>query len=130
MKESSFQIIEQRILEIDYKTNSSFDFTQPVKVDYNINVNSEKKTQNSADVVIEIEIFKKKGFSEVPFYLTFKILGLFSWNSETNEEELEMLLNINAPAVLTSYARPFISQITLFSGYEPLIIPLINFTKK
>ena len=46
-----------------------------------------------------------------------------------NNKVLENLLNINAPAVLLSYIRGLISQITAFSGYPALIIPLINFAK-
>lgn len=43
---------------------------------------------------------------------------------------MEYVLNYNSPAIILSYLRPFISQITLFSGNPALTLPLINFAKE
>ncbi len=64
-----------------------------------------------------------------PFFISITQLGEFEYPSDLDRTDLENLLNINAPAVLLSYIRGLISQITAFSGYPALIIPLINFAK-
>ena len=53
--------------------------------------------------------------------------GIFNWKADEIDD---ILLEVNAPAVLIAYIRPIISQLTSFSGYPPLILPLINFTKR
>ena len=55
--------------------------------------------------------------------------GEFKWSENVDEKTLDILLNSNAPAILLSYIRPYISTITSGAGYPALILPLIDFTK-
>ena len=130
MIESNFQLTEQRIISFDYKTNKNFKFSGSLDLEYNINVNSTIVEDGIGVVTLDITVFKGKNFEEVPFIINISIEGVFNWIIDIKEEELKILLDENAPAILLSYIRPFISQITLFSGNPPLILPLINFTEK
>ncbi len=128
MNESKFQLREQRITKIKYNSNKNFDFDEPLSIDYDIKISQNSLEDGFGIVTLDVGIFNKKNFDEVPFVIEITIEGEFDWNSSIDGEELKMLLNVNAPAVLFSYLRPFISQITLFSGNPPLVLPLIDFT--
>lgn len=47
----------------------------------------------------------------------------------TEEFKLSDFPNINAPAIAFPYLRAFISNLTLQSGINPVILPSINFVK-
>ena len=128
MNESKFQLREQRITKIKYNSNKNFDFDEPLSIDYDIKISQNSLEDGFGIVTLDVGIFNKKNFDEVPFVIEITIEGEFDWNTSIDGEELNMLLNVNAPAVLFSYLRPFISQITLFSGNPPLVLPLIDFT--
>lgn len=66
--------------------------------------------------------------SEVGYELTVEYSSFF----ETDEEIIESFkssnfVTINAPAIAYPFLRSFISTITLNAGYEPALIPTINF---
>ncbi len=66
--------------------------------------------------------------SEVGYELTVEYSSFF----ETDEEIIESFkssnfVTINAPAIAYPFFRSFISTITLNAGYEPILIPTINF---
>lgn len=44
--------------------------------------------------------------------------------------DFDNLLQINAPTLLLSYARPIISSITAQAGMKPLNLPFFNFIKQ
>jgi len=66
--------------------------------------------------------------SEVGYELTVEYSSFF----ETDEEIIESFkgsnfVTINAPAIAYPFLRSFVSTITLNAGYEPVLIPTINF---
>ena len=66
-------------------------------------------------------------FARLFHVITTSIVGYFSWDEKIKEDDLINYLELNAPAVLFLYIRPFISNMTAYSGFSPLILPLINF---
>ena len=70
----------------------------------------------------------KESFFKLKSQFTEEII--FKKNNNFKDKKmLKGLLNVSAPAVLLSYIRGMISQVTAFSGYPALIIPLINFSE-
>jgi preprotein translocase subunit SecB len=72
--------------------------------------------------------FKAVISSEVGYELTVEYSSFF----ETDEEIIDSFkssnfVTINAPAIAYPFLRSFISTITLNAGYEPVLIPTINF---
>lgn len=66
---------------------------------------------------------------DLPFFISITQSGVFEYPKDIDKKMLKGLLNVSAPAVLLSYIRGMISQVTAFSGYPALIIPLINFSE-
>ena len=128
MKESFFRLRSQFTEEIIFKKNSDFkDRKIKLKVSHKLEIKNIDETSSS--VKLTFNIFTKEELEVSPFFISITQLGEFQYPSDLDKTDLENLLNINAPAVLLSYIRGLISQITAFSGYPALIIPLMNFAK-
>jgi preprotein translocase subunit SecB len=75
-------------------------------------------------VTFEIEIHDEH------FDLKMKAVFSFETDSAINESfKISDFPKINAPAIAFPYLRAYISNLTLQSGYEPIILPSINFVE-
>jgi len=128
MEKSKFQFKNQKITQVEFSVNNSFDRSHnEVQLEISMKEKHNKISTNRAISELEISVFKKEFNSQIPFYIRIIVEGEFKW--EENIDNSELLLKINAPALLLSYARSMITQLTVFAGFEPLIIPLVDFTK-
>lgn len=128
METSNFQFGTPKLLSVKYKLNENF--TPPETMPLNLSSSTtvkRAKDKRVAQVTLAIKVFDEEKFSESPFFIEIVMQGNFIW-SEDLEPKAKKLLSSNAPAILLSYMRPYISQLTIFSGYPPLILPLLNFT--
>lgn len=67
---------------------------------------------------------------DTEFDLTIEALFMFKIDEDITEEfKLSNFPKINAPAIAFPYLRAFVSNLTLQSGFEPVILPSINFVK-
>ena len=128
MKESFFKLRSQFTEEIIFKKNSDFK-DRKIKLKFSHRLEMKNIDEGSSNVILIFNIFTEEELAESPFFISITQSGKFEYPSNLDKNNLENLLNINAPAVLLSYIRGIISQITAFSGYPALIIPLMNFTK-
>ena len=128
MKESFFKLRSQFTEEIIFKKNSDFK-DRKIKLKFSHRLEIKNIDEGSSNVKLIFNIFTEEELAESPFIISITQSGKFEYPSNLDKNNLENLLNINAPAVLLSYIRGIISQITAFSGYPALIIPLMNFTK-
>lgn len=131
LKPSNFTIKNQRLVSLEYSLNPLFYPSGNVDLDVKAEPKiSLSKDQRQATVSLTLKVFKKEEIETKPFYFIGIVDGLFEWNEALaeNEAQLHTMLNQNAPAVLLSFLRPFIAQLTSMSRITPLILPLINFT--
>jgi preprotein translocase subunit SecB len=99
-----------------------------------------KRDENSFDLKSE-SLFpenEKKSFGvgfnlevkDVDFDLSIEALFMFSLDEEITEEfKLSDFPKINAPAIAFPYLRALVSNLTLQSGFDPVMLPSINFVK-
>lgn len=132
MEYSRFQISQPQLLEVTYIINEDFnnsDNADNIKLEANSVTTVEMLTDDTgAKVIFTLKIFDQEKLSEVPFFMQISMQGFFRWDESMEEEIYKKLLSTNAPAILLSYIRPFVSQLTSAFGYPPLILPLIDFT--
>ena len=84
----------------------------------------QKKKKKQFVIVFDIDL-KDKDFD-----LVFQVAFIFSTEEEVNEEfKFSDFPKINAPAIAFPFIRAYISNFTLQSGFEPVILPSINFVK-
>lgn len=75
-------------------------------------------------VAFEIDL-KDKSFD-----LDFKMVFAFATEEKITEEfKFSNFPKVNAPAIAFPFVRSYISNFTLQSGFEPIILPSINFVK-
>lgn len=86
---------------------------------------SEDKDSDTFGVGFKLTINDKQ------FDLVIEALFHFELLDEkiTDEFKLSSFPKVNAPAIAFPYLRAFVSNITLQSGLEPVILPSINFVK-
>lgn len=122
IKKSEFQFKNPEIKEIEFYTHEQFN-SEIANIDIKISPSiSQTDIQNSAKVTLEVIVGGESDAS--PFFLRTKISSLFTWENDT--ENVDDLLNINAPTLLISYLRPIITNITDWSKYPKFKLPFIN----
>lgn len=100
----------------DERSENSFDLNTS-------NIFPDKEEQKFG-VVFEIEIKDKK------FDLILEAVFMFQVDETISEKfKLSDFPKVNAPAIAFPYLRAYISNLTLQSGFEPVILPSINFVK-
>lgn len=126
MKASGFQLIKHVLVSVEYEVNPDYPKGSiPVEVQGLTKI--EKTSENSATVEFTLFLFNKRPIEEVPFKVKTVHKGDFIWDDSYSEKQLKNLLNLNAPAILLSYDRSIIAQLTAYSDLPALILPLINF---
>lgn len=78
----------------------------------------------------EFAVIIKVNISDSLFDLKIESFFSFKLDEEVTEDfKLSDFPIINAPAIAFPYLRAYISNLTLQSGVEPIILPSINFVK-
>lgn len=128
MTESKFQFKTPILEQVDFKINPNFTANgTDVKIENTFNINISKNSkQNFA--IVHLELLINKNTEDAPFSASITISSKFTWNRMC-DDEIDKMLNTNAPAVLLSYARPIIANLTNSSPYPAYNLPLINFNK-
>jgi preprotein translocase subunit SecB len=95
-----------------------------VNIQHITQINNENENLFRAVFIININ-GKNNSFSlQVQAIGSFEILGKIPKNVKDN------YLNISSPSIIYPYVRAYISNITLQSGMNPIIIPPMNFATK
>lgn len=125
MEKSGFQFSNPIFKEIGLKTNENFDEESFNGI--NIETSTEIKKFNDekkAMVTLHIKIGEEK--SEYPFCINCRVCSEFVWESDM--DKIDDYLDINAPALLLSYSRPYISMLTASTEYPAFNIPFMSFS--
>lgn len=127
MRESDFQFSNPVFTEFHLYINNDFDNEKfdGMKIDSRASVTMTEKESN-AIVSLEINIGDK--LEKFPFVIKCKLSSEFRWTEDT--QDVDELLQKNAPALLLSYARPYISMLTASSNYPAFNLPFMNFQDK
>ena len=128
MKNSRLQFKNPKLLKLNYGLNTNFKNEGYINLDMKSKT-SIKKGDSTAFVLLELKVFDNNSTVNVPFYIDISMEGQFFWDGGFNEKDIGKLLKSNGPAILLSYIRPYISNITVGAGFPPLILPLIDFTE-
>lgn len=119
---------------------SGFQFKNPIltKLNYNINPEGLKKIENiQTNIRVDNFLKEKKeatvalnlkmGNEDTAFALEIEMQSKFKWNKSFNANQIDNLLNQNAPALLLSYMRPLVSETTGY-GFNSVMLPFIDFS--
>lgn len=121
--------LNPKLINLEFKINQEYKGNDILSLDINDEVIIKNINSNSSLVTLKLKIFDKEDFENVPFTIVIEMQGDFRWNSDMDEELVKLLLKQNAPAILLSYIRPYVTTLTTGSGYPPLVLPLMNFVE-
>ena len=131
MQKSNFKFKNPKLTKLEFKVNQDYDNNSKsmLTLDIKDDIIVKRIDETSALVILKLQIFREEDFKDVPFIISIEMQGDFSWSSDMDKEVVNALLKQNAPAVLLSYMRPYITTVTTGSGYAPLILPFMNFVE-
>ena len=125
MKKSILKFKNPILKEIEYKINEKFVENDRISLDINLETKI-SKGEESAIVEVCLKIFDDSDNIEVPFSMKIVMFGEFSWDNDADKSVINKLLETNAPAIIISYIRPYVSTVTVGSGFAPLILPVFD----
>ncbi len=84
----------------------------------------------TANVLVTVANRESVGLDDnTPYILRVSMAANFRLDSNSSEEEFKSLLKVNAPALVMSYIRPFVTQLTEQTDLETQYLPFLDFTR-
>lgn len=78
----------------------------------------------------EFHIPFKISIKDADFIISSTVVYVFEVDKEIDEEfKNSPFVSINAPAIAFPYLRAFLSNFTLQAGFQPIVLPSINFVE-
>lgn len=110
--------------ELDYKVETfDKDITHELETSLSI-VSMFSDDKKSFAIAFNITLQSKSQ----KFKLKLKSIAHFSTQNDIDDEfKNSLFVDANAPAIAFPYVRTFISNLTLNSGYDPIVLPSFNF---
>jgi preprotein translocase subunit SecB len=117
------------VKNISFEANSNFKPSEkiPLEVEFFHDLDVDL-SGNMAAVGLGCSIFKESKENH-PFCLEIELVGFFKFETTLEPEQIEKLLRINATAILFPYLRSIVSSITANSGFQTLVLPIVNIHK-
>ncbi len=128
---STFQFTNPTLKEVVFKLNPGFvnEENKEIQVQMNLSVGiNNSDCSNEASVELTCELGEDS--NHFPFKIRITEQANFRWESDVSDKEAKQMLNMNAPAMLLSYIRPMVAQITAATPYGPYNIPFFNFVEE
>jgi len=63
-----------------------------------------------------------------PYLIVVTFATSFKWPNNVDQSDVDTFLKLNAPSLILSYMRPYISNLTGASEFDKFDIPFIDFT--
>lgn len=128
------QVVENYITKYDFKIKRKILSNEELSIDFGVGYKIlkvfEKKDRKLVSVNLNNIIILKSNNDEVGNIDT-DIFGLFKFNQETKEDEIQKLLKINGVSILYQQLRAYVSANTALSQSVPTInLPILNFADK
>lgn len=128
MAVSPFQFTEPLMIRSMFEIKRDMKNDDDVKVHLQRNIFRIQETPNLAIVELTIQL-NKQGDQErenACFVAEIKMQSKFVWIQDLKEDQVKDLLEKNAVALLISYARPILAQMTNASPLPTYHLPFIN----
>lgn len=127
MSKSNFQFNKPELEKILFNINDNFSEEKFDGIDLNATTSVTRFNENNkAKIEFFLELGKDNEAS--PFHISVLMSSIFYWEENIDEKMLDEFLKYNAPALLLSYIRPLVSNITSSSKYPQFDIPFLDLT--
>lgn len=128
MKTSNFQFLNPYLEEAYFVVNSDYDTSDnngqvEMRNDFSVQI---RRSQNENKANVELMLENNMENAKAPFKMRIRVASDFIWK-DLDEERVESMLNLNAPALLLSYMRPIVASLTNSSAFPVYNLPFVNF---
>lgn len=128
MKESVFKFRNPVLESIRFDINDEFNEEEYDGVGISgETLISRMRDKNMAVVRFYLKIGENA--QTVPFVIEISMKAEYQWEESMEEEKVKKLLQSNAPALILSYMRPIVANITGSSKYPMFHIPYIDLSE-
>ncbi|WP_037314190.1 protein-export chaperone SecB [Salegentibacter sp. Hel_I_6] len=112
---------------LDYQVDT-YDPEVTHELETSFGIGSSFASDNNKAFAVNFDIKLKS--ADDKFRLNLKATAHFSTEEDIDDDfQKSSFVSINAPAIAFPYVRTYISNLTLNSGYDPIILPSINFVQ-
>lgn len=128
MGTSQFQFSNPMLSSLQFHVNDTYE-ANDTEISMNISMDIKKERIAKREAIVELTLEIGENNESAPFYVKAVEGATFKWEEGAfeKEQEIEKLLDVNAPALLLSYLRPIISNVTTMSKYPAYHVPFVNF---
>lgn len=125
---SPFQFSSPLLLNAQFQIFREPHQDDDVAIHLHRNVSHPKDGSRRAVVDLTVQLNKRedKLRENACFFAEVTMQSVFTWSAEVEESRVEQLLESNAVALLISYIRPVLSQLTAASPLQAYNLPFIN----
>lgn len=117
-----------QIYGLTFNANENYTAQGDDSLNLDISVNSTVNEVTNKGFFVNIQIKLITENKSLELILNSK--STFETESEIDKDYLESpMVNVNAPAIVFPFLRAFINTISTNAGYNPIILPAINFAK-
>lgn len=126
MRQSSFRYRKPILKELNYKIKDDFSNDDNAEVSFESNIEVER---NENKPIAKVTLSCTIDNDTFPFSIFISMATMVKWENtiDNNSDMVKVILEKSVPALLLSYIRPLVSQITSHSPYRAFDIPFINF---
>lgn len=122
----NIQLKEWKVKNLSFKINDIQIEKKTKKNSFNLSMGHFFSEENSKEFGIGFRI----NIKDEEFNILMEMVFLFELDEDIDEKfKHSDFLTINAPAIAFPYVRSYISNLTLQSGFSPIILPSVNFVK-
>lgn len=122
----NIQLKEWKVKNLSFKINDIKIEKKTKKNSFNLSMGHFFSEENSKEFGIGFRI----NIKDEEFNILMEMVFLFELDEDVDEKFKQSdFLTINAPAIAFPYVRSYISNLTLQSGFSPIILPSVNFVK-
>ena len=128
-KKSYFQFEDPRIVRLEFHINEEFDREKFEGFEIENEV-SNAVIEEGKEALVKLGIRIGNEEETVPFSIEIEMVGKFRMEEVVSEEIFRTCLDVNAPSLLMSYARPIVTLGAAQGGFPAFNLPFVNFTEE
>ena len=122
-QDAKIRLDSSKIRSLNFKVKEG-EFKSPVSITYNLSYGYK---YNYKEKCINVLLSLSINEDQLPFVLDIEYEGLFKLNKRAAKRKIEPFAQINCPAILFPFLRECVADITRRAGFNPLLLPAINF---
>ena len=118
-------LLNSRVYSLTFRTKSKAPKGQ---IPINLTI-SHKYKYDYKNKTIAVLLSASVNDKQMPFLLEIEYEGLFALNKRVSKKVVEPIAQMNCPAILFPFLRETVAEITRRGGFNPLMLPVINFVQ-